>query len=107
MQYIKIDENYELEEELPNEMGDSISYRRKSPFGMHFNSILKISCYVQNLRGNKGLHYLEKIMYIIYLVCLSFGHTLYFNMPFMDRFRYWPRIIPRKGNFVLLIRNSY
>ena len=54
----QIDENYELEieylteidEELPNEMGDSISYRRKFPFGKHFDSILK-KCkrYVQKL----------------------------------------------------------
>ena len=42
-------EKYELEmeyitqmdEELPNEMGDGLTYRKKSPFGQHFDSILK------------------------------------------------------------------
>ena len=52
------DENYEFEmeylseidEELPNEMGDSITYRKKSPFGKHFDTILKkCNSFVQNL----------------------------------------------------------
>ena len=60
----QIDENYELEieylteidEELPNEMGDSISYRRKSPFGKHFDSMLK-KCkrYVQKLESQQKI----------------------------------------------------
>ena len=52
------EENYELEleyipqmdEKLPNEMGDSISYRKKSPFGQHYDSILnKCYCTIQSL----------------------------------------------------------
>ena len=52
------EENYELEleyipqmdEELPNEMGDSISYRKKSHFGQHYDSILnKCYCTIQSL----------------------------------------------------------
>ena len=60
----QIDENYELEieylteidEEMPNEMGDSISYRRKFPFGKHFDSILK-KCkrYVQKLESQQKI----------------------------------------------------
>ena len=53
-------EKYELEmeyitqmdEELPKEMGDGLTYRKKSPFGQHFDSILKkCSCNVTYLES--------------------------------------------------------
>ena len=33
----------ELDEELPNELGDSITYKTKSPYGRHFQNILTTS----------------------------------------------------------------
>ena len=33
----------EIDEELSNELGDSMTYRNKSPFGRHFDSILQKS----------------------------------------------------------------
>ena len=54
------DEKYELEleyitqmdEELPNEMGNGITYRKKSPFGQHYDSILnKCYCNVKSLEN--------------------------------------------------------
>ena len=41
----------EIDEELSNELGDSMTYRNKSPFGRHFDSILqKSNSFVQNLQ---------------------------------------------------------
>ena len=37
---VKIEYLAELDEELPNELGDSLTYKSKSPFGRHFENIL-------------------------------------------------------------------
>ena len=40
----------QMDEELANEMGDGITYRKKSPFRQHFDSILKkCNCNVKYL----------------------------------------------------------
>ena len=75
-QYIKIienaifhaNENYELgmdylseiDEELHNELGDSMTYKNKSPFGRHFDSILqKSNSFVQDLQTRRQTTPLE------------------------------------------------
>ena len=39
--HAEIDYLSELDEKLPNELGDSLTYKSKSPFGRHFENILK------------------------------------------------------------------
>ena len=42
----------QMDEELPKEMGDGITYRKKSPFGQHYDSILnKCYCNVKSLEN--------------------------------------------------------
>ena len=61
-------ENYELgmdylseiDEELYNELGDSMTYKNKSPFGRHFDSILqKSNSFVQDLQTRRQTTPLE------------------------------------------------
>ncbi|KAI6648351.1 hypothetical protein LOD99_12160 [Oopsacas minuta] len=79
-QYIKhlenaifnIDENYELvvdylseiseiDEELSNELGDSMTYRKMSPFGRHYDAIRqKSDSFARNLQSRKQRAPLEE-----------------------------------------------
>ena len=48
---VGVDYLSEIDEELSNELRDSMTYRNKSPFGRHFDSILqKSNSFVQNLQ---------------------------------------------------------
>ncbi|KAI6658883.1 hypothetical protein LOD99_10924 [Oopsacas minuta] len=39
---LEIDYLAELDEELPNDLGDSITYKSSSPYGRHIESVLKV-----------------------------------------------------------------
>ena len=50
----------EIDEELYNELGDSMTYKNKSPFGRHFDSILqKSNSFVQDLQTRRQTTPLE------------------------------------------------
>ena len=57
----------EIDEELSNELGDCMTYRNKSPFGKHFDSILqKSKSFVQDLQTRPQTISLE-VNHIYYL----------------------------------------
>ena len=92
----------EIDEELSNELGDSMTYRNKSPFGRHFDSILqKSNSFVQNLQTRSQNICLEENSryYLPNLPeSVDFGfndrNTLYANLSFMDWLDYWSYLIP-------------
>ena len=63
---LEIDYLAELDEELPNDLGDSITYKSSSPYGRHFESVLNKSKIFVNDLENKysdSLHFEENTIF--------------------------------------------
>ena len=56
----------ELDEELPNSLGDGNTYRTRSPFGIHFQSELQ-NCMqvISKLESKKRVHHIETNLYFL------------------------------------------
>ena len=68
---LDIDYLAELDEELPNDLGDSITYKVSSPYGRHFKSALNIFKILVNDLENKysnSLHFEENQIIIITII---------------------------------------
>ena len=65
---VNVDLEYlpELDEELPNSLGDGNTYRTRSPFGIHFQSELQ-NCMqvISRLESKKRVHNLETNLYFL------------------------------------------